>query len=309
MLSSHWSCIIAYFTQTRPPIHSIVIAFLLSTLWLPRLVPAYVVFGNTQRNVTAPTVDYFQQRVKPYDRYGPMVLPAFSANEQCVFKSPSPNPLVANTLAKSGFSTVLAINWTNAMDFGCRNYAHAVHALEMTEDAYQQSGFPSPFTILLMIPVFLPGPFGGPLTDRYIAHDPHVGNEFPTTNVALMNINDYAQFLRNKTDTTSTQYVRIVHEQGSWNSVFLSNEYVGFNWALFSINAIVSVYGLFIFATTLFLRKFAADIRNVVFILGFLAVIANTVAMAHRYANYTRMTLEQVSSCLSCIAFYMLLYL
>jgi hypothetical protein len=83
--------------------------------------------------------------------------------------------------------------------------------LEIIEDAYQKSGFPVPFTILLMIPVSLPGPFGGPLTDRYIAHDPHVGNEFPTTNVAIMNISNYEQFLKNKSDATSTQYVRIVH--------------------------------------------------------------------------------------------------
>jgi hypothetical protein len=124
MLLSYWTCIIAYFTRTRPATHSILTAFLLSTLWLPRLVSAYVVFGDTRNNITAPTVDYFQQRVKPYNRYGPMVLPAFNSDEQCALKSPSPNPLVANTLAKSGLSTVLAINWTNAMESGCHNYAH-----------------------------------------------------------------------------------------------------------------------------------------------------------------------------------------
>ncbi|KAI9593354.1 hypothetical protein BDF19DRAFT_167611 [Syncephalis fuscata] len=292
----------------------LMISLFLTTLvlflaWPSTLVSAYIVFGDTNTNVSVPTVDYFQQSVKHYDRYGPMILPSFDQNASCTFKSPAPNPLVANTLARSGFSTVLAVNWTDAANSGCNNYGQVINALESIENAMQQSGFPVPFIILLMVPVYFPGPFGGPLTDKYLSHSAHTGNEFPRTDVAIMNIKDYSNFINNKDNAASTQYVRIVQEQGVWNRVFLSNGYVGITWTLFAINTVIILYGLYTLVMTLATRTFAADIRNVVFLLGIFAVIANATSIPLKNASYMRVVFEQISSFLSSIAFYMLLYL
>ncbi|RKP09386.1 hypothetical protein THASP1DRAFT_28812 [Thamnocephalis sphaerospora] len=236
-------------------------------------------------------------------------MPPFHPDHDCQFDPPTSNPVLANAMAESTLRTILAVPWERAYRAGCNNYGELATALSAISDALRMAGFPAPFTMLLMVRPYYSGPVGGPLTDQYPSHNINVRDNVPDMDVAIMDVNDYLTFARTRGNDTSPQYVRVVQEPGPWNDTFLSNGYQSLVWSLFVINAVIIAYGAYTLAYTLVTQTFAMDIRNAVFILGILSVASNSVAIPLRNASYLRMTMEQISSLLSSVAFYMLLYL
>jgi len=102
---------------------------------------------------------------------------------------------------------------------------------------------------------------------------------------------------------------KLTSDPGPWNHIFLSTWYRMIVWFIFALNVIIVLYAFQRLLRLTSSGMFQLDLRTVVFLLGLFSSIAYITACPMRLQTYVRYNIEQVSTFLYSIAFYLLLLL
>jgi len=165
-----------------------------------------------------------------------------------------------------------------------------------------------PLTAVILIPFRnYPNLQGGPFGDPYLSHNVHVPDGPPVVLTVLISSEDAQQFVNNLTSVIVD--VQLQKERGPWNDIFLSVPYRVYVWCTFTINLLLTLFGIFRMYQSISQRAFQFDLRTVIFVTGLISAAIYTAAIPMREESWTRYFLEQFSSFFYACAFYLLLML